>query len=324
MGAMTTQQVPLQSMESKMEFSHIPVLCESVINGLNIRDKKTYVDCTIGGSGHALMMLEKANITLYGFDQDAEAIKVSKKRLEGKNAFLIKDNFKNAPKRLKELGVNSVAGVLCDLGVSSYQIDTPQRGFSFRFDSPLDMRMDQDATLDAQTVVNTYSESELKRVIKDYGEERFASSIAKKIVLSRSKEKILTTKQLEKIILSAVPRYRGNDGSSNVQRTFQAIRIEVNHELEGLDKFIREMTEMLEKGGRLAIISFHSLEDRIVKHTFKDLATGCICPPDLPVCVCGRKPVAKLVTTHPITASEEEIKSNRRSSSAKLRILEKL
>ena len=186
------------------------------------------------------------------------------------------------------------------------------------------MRMNSDAVLTAKMVVNDYSEAELKRIIKDFGEERFASSIAKKIVLERKKKAIETTKQLEQIILSAVPKYKGNDGSSNVQRTFQAIRIEVNHELDGLSTFIKEATEKLKKGGRLAIISFHSLEDRIVKHTFRELATGCTCPSDFPICVCGNKPKVKVITPHPLTATEDELKLNRRASSAKLRIIEKI
>ncbi|MBQ3158496.1 MAG: 16S rRNA (cytosine(1402)-N(4))-methyltransferase RsmH, partial [Clostridia bacterium] len=211
-----------------------------------------------------------------------------------------------------------------DLGVSSHQIDTASRGFSFRFDAPLDMRMNSDAPLSAADVVNNYSEADLKRIIKDFGEDRFASSIARKIVGERKKQPILTTKQLESIILSAVPKYKGNDGSSNVQRTFQAIRIEVNHELDGLKEVIKEMADRLNPGGRLAIISFHSLEDRIVKHTFRELATGCTCPSDFPICVCGNKPKVKIITNHPITATEEELKINRRSSSAKLRVVEKL
>lgn len=309
-----------------MEFNHIPVLLKETIDGLNIRDNCTYVDCTIGGAGHSSVMLENKSIKLIGIDQDKEAIAVATKRLEKdkKRVTIINDNFKNAPNILESLNIEKVDGVLADLGVSSYQIDTAERGFSFRFDAPLDMRMNKDATLSAYTVVNTYSEADLKRIIKDFGEERFASSIARKIVAERNKQEIRTTKELEKIILSAVPRYRGNDGSSNVQRTFQAIRIEVNHELDGLADFIRQMSDKLNPGGRLAIISFHSLEDRIVKHTFRELATGCTCPSDFPICVCGKQPKAKIITNHPITASEEELKFNRRSSCAKLRVIEKL
>lgn len=300
---------------------HVPVLLNEVIGGLNLRDGKTYLDLTVGGGGHSSEMLKK-NINLIAFDQDEEAIEVCKKRFAGKNVRLIHDNFKNALNYLDK--DQKVAGVLADLGVSSHQIDDSDRGFSFRFDGPLDMRMNRQNPLSAEDVVNNYSLENLKNIIKDYGEERFASNIARKIVAEREKQRITTTKQLEKIILSAVPRYRGNDGSSNVQRTFQAIRIEVNKELDGLKEFIKAVVDRLESGGRFAIISFHSLEDRIVKHTFKELATGCTCPPELPVCVCGKKPIVKLITNHPITASEEEINANRRSSSAKLRIIEKL
>lgn len=310
-----------------MEFSHVPVLLSEVIEGLNLRKNGLYLDFTIGGAGHASKMLEtEPTIKLIGFDQDPEAIKASQERLKANKGRvqLVECNFKDAPKYLKEQGIEQIDGGLVDLGVSSHQIDTADRGFSFRFDAPLDMRMSPKNPLDARKVVNTYSQDELKRVFRDLGEERFASSIARKIVEERKKGEILTTKQLEKIILSSVPRYRGNDGSSNVQRVFQAIRIEVNHELENLDNFITDVADMLKSGGRLAIISFHSLEDRIVKHTFKRLATGCTCPSDFPVCVCGKKPIVKIITPHPIVATEEEQKTNRRSSSAKLRIIEKL
>lgn len=308
-----------------MEFSHIPVLLNETINGLNIKDGGIYVDCTLGGAGHSGVMLKTANISLIGIDQDITAINVSKERLKDfKNVTFVNDNFKNASNILDELNIEKVDGILADLGVSSHQIDTASRGFSFRFDAPLDMRMNSDAPLTAYDVVNTYSEAELKRIIKEFGEDRFASSIARKIVNERKKKPISTTKELESIILASVPKYKGNDGSSNVQRTFQAIRIEVNHELDGLKEFIKEMADRLKTGGRLAIISFHSLEDRIVKHTFRELATGCTCPSDFPVCVCGNKPKVKIITNHPITATEEELKINRRSSSAKLRIIEKL
>lgn len=308
-----------------MEFIHIPVLLNETIEGLNIASGQTLVDATIGGAGHSKAILDRAKIRLIGIDKDDEAIKAATERLKDyPNVTIVKSDFKNAKNVLENLGIEKIDGVLADLGVSSHQIDDSNRGFSFRFDSPLDMRMDQEASLTAMDVVNNYSEADLKRVIKDYGEERFAGSIARKIVDQRKIVPITTTKQLEKIVLSAVPRYRGNDGSSNVQRTFQAIRIEVNHELDGLDNFIRDMVDKLSSGGRIAIISFHSLEDRIVKHTFRELATGCTCPKDFPICVCGKKPTIKIITNHPITASEEELKNNRRSSSAKLRIAEKL
>lgn len=310
-----------------MEFSHVPVLLREVLEGLNLENDKIYVDCTIGGAGHSEKILENTkNSMLIGIDQDEDAILASTKRLEKykSRVKIVRSNFANIKNVLKSLNVDKVDGILADLGVSSHQIDTASRGFSFRFDSELDMRMDKSQSLSAKNVVNEYSEEKLKHIFKDFGEEKFASSIARKIVMERKKEPIETTKQLEKIILSAVPRYKGNDGSSNVQRTFQAIRIEVNHELDILENFIRDAESVLNPGGRLVIITFHSLEDRIVKQTFKDLATGCICPSDFPVCVCHRKPKVKIVTNHPITATTEELETNRRSASAKLRVIEKL
>lgn len=314
-------------MESRMEFSHVPVLLREVLEGLNLGNDKIYVDCTIGGAGHSEKILENTkNSMLIGIDQDEDAILASTKRLEKykSRVKIVRSNFANIKNVLESLNVDKVDGILADLGVSSHQIDTASRGFSFRFDSELDMRMDKSQSLSAKNVVNEYSEEKLKHIFKDFGEEKFASSIARKIVIERKKEPIETTKQLEKIILSAVPRYKGNDGSSNVQRTFQAIRIEVNHELDILENFIRDAESVLNPGGRLVIITFHSLEDRIVKQTFKDLATGCICPSDFPVCVCHRKPKVKIVTNHPITATTEELETNRRSASAKLRVIEKL
>lgn len=310
-----------------MEFTHVPVLLNEVLSEMNLKDGKLYVDCTIGGAGHSKKILESTKDShLIGLDQDDDAVKAASANLSKfkSRARVIKSNFKDLKAVLETENINSVYAILADLGVSSHQIDTASRGFSFRFDSKLDMRMNQEAKLSAYEVVNSYSEADLKRIIKDYGEDRFASSIAKKIVIERAKKPIETTKELEKAILSAVPRYRGNDGSSNVQRTFQAIRIEVNSELEILENFIREAVDVLEPGGRLLIITFHSLEDRIVKQTFKDLATGCTCPSDFPVCVCHRTPKVKIITNHPITAGDEELKLNHRSSSAKLRVIEKL
>ena len=225
---------------------------------------------------------------------------------------------------MKKLEVESVDGILVDIGVSSYQIDEPERGFSFRYDARLDMRMSRDNSFSAYELVNTYSEEDLTRIIRDYGEEKFAKSIARHIVKQREIKPIETTKQLESVILSSVPRYKGQDGRSNVQRTFQAIRIEVNAELDALKEFIDKAVGFLKSGGRLAIISFHSLEDRIVKQKFKELATGCICPPDFPICVCGHKAAVKLITKHPVEATQEELKLNPRSAPAKLRVVEKL
>ena len=309
-----------------MEFSHIPVLKESTIELLNIREGLTYVDGTIGGGGHSKAILEKADIKLLvGIDQDTEALEAAKKNLESfKNVKFVNNNFKNIDEVFEELGLDKVDGILVDIGVSSYQIDNGERGFSFKQDAKLDMRMSRANPFSAYELVNTYSEEDLTRVIRDYGEEKFAKSIARHIVKQREQQPIETTKQLEEIILSSVPRYRGQDGRSNVQRTFQAIRIEVNGELDALKEFIDKAVNLLNPNGRLAIISFHSLEDRIVKQKFRELSTGCICPPDFPICVCGHKPVVRLITKHPVEATKEEISYNSRSAPAKLRVVEKI
>ena len=308
------------------EFSHIPVLLEPTIELLDIKSNGTYVDGTLGGAGHSKEILKKTKINrLIGIDQDEEALAAAKENLKDfDNVTYVHDNFKNIDDILDELEIQEVDGILVDIGVSSYQIDAAERGFSFRFDAKLDMRMDKSKSFSAYELVNEYSEEELTRVIRDYGEEKFARSIARHIVKRRESDAISTTKELEDIVLKSVPRYRGQDGKSNVQRTFQAIRIEVNQELEVLKVFIDKAVSKLKKGGRLAIISFHSLEDRIVKQKFKELATGCICPPDFPICVCGHKPIVKLVTKHPVDATDEELKRNPRSAPAKLRVIEKL
>lgn len=309
-----------------VEFTHIPVMLNEVLEGLNLKPNGVYVDCTLGGAGHSREILAKTkSATLVGIDKDPEALKVSAERLRGygNRVKLVHADFKNIDNILNNLHIDKVDGILADLGVSSYQLDASSRGFTFRQDAPLDMRMDTTAKLDAKAVVNTYSQEKLKQVIKDYGEEKFAASIAKNIVKARQNGEINTTGQLKQIILSSVPRYKGQDGSSNVQRTFQAIRIEVNAELDGLKDFIIAATGRLQPGGRLAIITFHSLEDRIVKHTFKELSTGCICPPDFPICVCGHTAKATIVGKMQ-TATELELKQNSRSSSAKLRILQKI
>ena len=309
-----------------MEFSHIPVLKNETIDLLNIKENGIYVDGTIGGAGHSKAIEEKAKISrLIGIDQDIEALETAQKNLESySNVVFVKDNFRNIDDVLTGLNIEAVDGILVDIGVSSYQIDEPERGFSFRHDAKLDMRMSRDNAFSAYELVNTYSEDDLTRVIRDYGEEKFAKSIARHIVKQREIKAIETTKELESVILSSVPRYKGQDGRSNVQRTFQAIRIEVNGELDALREFIDKAVKFLKPGGRLAIISFHSLEDRIVKQKFKDLATGCVCPPDFPICVCGHKATVKLITKHPVEASEEELKINPRSAPAKLRVIEKL
>lgn len=309
-----------------MEFSHIPVLKNETIELLNVKDNGIYVDGTIGGAGHSKAIEQKAKIQrLIGIDQDIEALETAKKNLsEFDNVTLVNDNFRNIDSVLENLNVGLVDGILVDIGVSSYQIDSAERGFSFRLDAKLDMRMSRSNSFSAYELVNTYSEEELTRVIRDYGEEKFAKSIARHIIKEREKKPIETTKELESIILSSVPRYKGQDGRSNVQRTFQAIRIEVNGELDALSEFIDKAVGFLKPGGRLAIISFHSLEDRIVKQKFRELATGCICPPDFPICVCGHKAVVKLITKHPVEATPEELSANPRSAPAKLRVVEKL
>jgi 16S rRNA (cytosine1402-N4)-methyltransferase len=309
-----------------MEFSHIPVLKNETIELLNVKAGGVYFDGTLGGAGHSKAIQEKAQIKkLIGVDQDSEALEAAKKNLsEFDNVVYVNDNFRNIDSILDELNVDAVDGILVDIGVSSYQIDSAERGFSFRQDARLDMRMSRSNSFSAYELVNEYDEEDLTRVIRDYGEEKFARSIARHIIKSRSSKPIETTKELENIILSSVPRYKGQDGRSNVQRTFQAIRIEVNGELDALKEFIDKAVNYLKPGGRLAIISFHSLEDRIVKQKFKELATGCICPPDFPICVCGHKASVKLITKHPVEATKEELEINPRSAPAKLRVVEKL
>ena len=309
-----------------MEFSHIPVLKNETIELLNVKAGGVYFDGTLGGAGHSKAIQEKAQIKkLIGVDQDSEALEAAKKNLsEFDNVVYVNDNFRNIDSILDELNIDAVDGILVDIGVSSYQIDSAERGFSFRQDARLDMRMSRSNSFSAYELVNEYDEEDLTRVIRDYGEEKFARSIARHIIKSRSSKPIETTKELENIILSSVPRYKGQDGRSNVQRTFQAIRIEVNGELDALKEFIDKAVNYLKPGGRLAIISFHSLEDRIVKQKFKELATGCICPPDFPICVCGHKASVKLITKHPVEATKEELEINPRSAPAKLRVVEKI
>lgn len=308
------------------EFVHIPVLLNETIDLLDVKAGGVYFDGTLGAAGHSKAILQKQNIArLIGVDQDEEALAVAKNNLKDfNNVTFVHSNFRDIDKVLEDLEIDELDGILVDIGVSSYQIDASERGFSFRFDSKIDMRMDTSKDFSAYNIVNEYEEEDLARVIRDYGEEKFAKSIARHIVKARENKPIETTKQLENIILSSVPRYKGQNGMSNIQRTFQAIRIEVNAELDALKEFIDKAVKKLKKGGRLAIITFHSLEDRIVKQKFRDLATGCTCPPGLLYCVCNHKPDVKLITKHPVTATEEELKFNSRSASAKLRVIEKL
>ena len=309
-----------------IEFSHIPVLKNETIELLAVKENGVYVDGTLGAAGHSKAIEESAHIKrLIGIDQDEEALAAAKNNLkEYDNVTFVHDNFRNISSILDELKIDKVDGILVDIGVSSYQIDCGERGFSFRQDAKIDMRMDKSSNFSAYEVLNEYKEEDLARVIKDYGEEKFAKNIARHIVKAREKKPIETTKELEQIILESVPRYKGQDGKSNVQRTFQAIRIEVNSELDALSDFLEQAVDRLNVGGRLAVISFHSLEDRIVKQKFKELATGCVCPPDFPICVCGHTASVKLITKHPVEATKEEIDINSRSACAKLRVIEKI
>lgn len=311
-----------------MEFSHIPVMLNECIDGLNIKPNGTYVDCTMGGAGHSSVIADKLSSegTLICIDKDIEAIQVGKERLKDKKPKIIfvNEDFKNYKSILAENGIEKVDGVLIDLGVSSYQIDNAERGFSYRFDAPLDMRMDKSQSLSAYEVINSYSYEELIKILFEYGEEDFAKSIARNIIKTRETKNIETTGELVKIIESSVPSKVLHKGGSVAKKTFQAIRIEVNGELADLDRAIKEMIFSLNKGGRLVVLTFHSLEDRIVKNVFKDESTGCICPKELPICVCHHKEVVKLINKKPIVASESELKVNSRSTSAKLRIVEKL
>lgn len=310
-----------------MEFKHVSVLLNEVIEKLNIKENGIYVDCTLGGAGHSINILKSLSNEgrLIGIDQDTAAIEASKIRLSKyENVEYVHDNFRNIKKILKDLNIDKVDGILMDLGVSSYQLDEEKRGFSYMHDAPLDMRMNLDSNFSAFNVVNDYSEEELYNVIKNYGEEQFAKRIAGFIAYRRSKSQIMTTMQLVEIIKAAIPAKYRRQGSHPAKKTFQAIRIEVNKELQYLDKTIEEAISCLNVEGRICIISFHSLEDRIVKRKFKGLENPCTCPPDFPQCVCGKKPVIKLISKKPILPSEEEIEGNARSRSAKLRVAEKL
>lgn len=306
-------------------FEHTPVLLDECIDGLNIKPNGIYVDGTLGGAGHSLHIVEKLKSgKLIAIDKDETALSVSKQRLKNfNNVTFVKSDFKNFKNILENLQIEKVDGILLDLGVSSHQIDTPERGFSYRFDGKLDMRMDRASGISAEDVVNNYSESDLSRIIYTYGEESFARKIAQKIVEERKKQPITTTMQLKQIVEDAIPKKFHGQGSV-CKKTFQAIRIEVNSELDRLDVVLKDMAEKLNSGGRLCVITFHSLEDRIVKNVFKELSTNCICDKSIPVCVCNHKATVKLVNKKPITASASELKQNKRSSSAKLRIIEKL
>lgn len=310
-----------------MDFKHISVMLQECIDGLNIKPDGIYVDCTLGGAGHSYAILQKLSQEgrLIGIDQDLDALAAAKEKLkEFNNVTFVHNNFYNLEEILKELNIPKVDGILMDLGVSSYQLDEAERGFSYMQDAPLDMRMNRTSTFSAYNVVNEYSEEELYDVIKSFGEEKFAKKIATIIVDRRKKKPIETTLQLVDIIFAAIPAKFRKEGGHPAKRTFQAIRIEVNKELHILDKAISNGVEALNPGGRIAIITFHSLEDRIVKNKFRDLQDPCNCPKSLPMCVCGKTPIIKLVNRKPIEASQEELELNSRSKSAKLRVAEKI
>ncbi len=309
-----------------MEFSHIPVLLHQAVDGLQIRPDGIYVDGTMGGGGHSSEILSHLADTgrLVGIDQDSEAVAVCRQRLgNDKKVIIVNDNFRNIKAILSQLGISSIDGALLDLGVSSYQIDNAARGFSYMADAPLDMRMDQHNPLDAYAVVNTYREEKLAAIFFDYGEERFSRRIAADIVRQRGKKPIETTAQLADIIRHAVPERMRQKGSHPAKRVFQAIRIEVNGELQILRQALEDFFDCLQSGGRLCVITFHSLEDRIVKQAFASFAAGCICPKDFPVCVCGRQPRGRVVTKKPIEPDGGEQERNPRAKSAKLRIVQK-
>ena len=310
-----------------MAFEHTTVLLHETVDGLNVRPGGIYVDATLGGGGHASEVCRRLSGTgrLIGIDQDADAIEAAGRRLEGfgEKVTIIRSNYRDMKPELHRLGIDGVDGITLDLGVSSYQLDTADRGFSYRMDAPLDMRMDQRQKMTARDIINGYSEAELFRVIRDYGEDRFAKNIAKHIVAEREKKPIETTGQLNEIIRHAIPMKIQKTGGHPSKRTFQAIRIELNHELEVLRDSLDEMIDMLHPGGRICVITFHSLEDRIVKSAFRRNENPCTCPSHFPVCVCGKVSKGKVITRKPILPSEEEMESNPRSKSAKLRIFER-
>lgn len=310
-----------------MEFKHYSVMREECINALNVDKNGIYVDCTLGGGGHSSLIASKLeNGRLIGIDQDAEAIAAATKRLLewSDRVTLVKSNFSDIKTVLEDLGIPKVDGVLFDLGVSSYQLDNADRGFTYRFDAPLDMRMSLEGTLTARDIVNTYSEKELAKILFDYGEEKNARKIACEIVKSRQKEPIETTYQLNDIIKRAFPPSERYGEKHPSKRTYQALRIEVNGELEILENAVRDAVDCLKPGGRIAVMTFHSLEDRIVKNVLRDLSTGCTCNKNIPVCVCNRKEIVKLITRKPVTACETELEQNNRSKPAKLRAAQKI
>lgn len=311
-----------------MAFEHKSVLLYETVDSLNIRPDGIYVDGTLGGGGHAYEVCSRLGQSgrLIGIDQDADAIAAATERLKPfeNKVTVVRSNYENIASVLHDLGMEKVDGIYLDLGVSSYQLDTASRGFTYREDAPLDMRMDQRGTQTAADIVNTYSEMELYRIIRDYGEDRFAKNIAKHIVRKRQEKPYETTGELIETIKAAIPAKIRATGGHPAKRTFQAIRIELNHELDVLNRSIDTMIDLLNPGGRLSIITFHSLEDRIVKKRFRDNENPCICPPEFPVCMCGKKSKGTVITRKPIVPGEEELEYNKRSKSSKLRVFERV
>lgn len=305
-----------------MDFLHKPVMLNECIDMLNIVPSGIYVDGTLGGAGHSLEIVKRLDSgKLIAFDQDIEAIENAKIKLKAfeDKVILIHDNFRNIKKSLEDIDIFRINGLLLDLGVSSYQLDSPERGFSYRYDAPLDMRMNQSSQISAKYIVNTYFEEDLKRIIRDYGEEKWASRIAQFIVEERMKKPIDTTGELVQIIKAAIPKKAREEDQHPAKRTFQAIRIETNHELDVIYDVLESAVELLLPGGVISVITFHSLEDRIVKNFFRDESTGCICPPEIPVCVCNHQARLRLAHRKPLVPSEEELRENPRSRSAKVR-----
>lgn len=310
-----------------MDFKHVSVLLKETIDGLNIKPDGIYVDGTLGGGGHAYEVCKHLSSKgrLIGIDQDSEALEAARERLSEfeDKVTMVRSNYCEIDTILKDLDIDKVDGIVLDLGVSSYQLDNLERGFSYKADAPLDMRMDTRQMITASDVVNNYSENELYRIIRDYGEDRFAKNIAKHIVMVRKKKPLTTTGELSEIVKESIPMKFQAKGGHPAKKTFQAIRIEVNNELKVLKDSIDTMIEHLNPGGRICIITFHSLEDRIVKTKFRENENPCTCPPDFPVCVCGKVSKGKVITRKPIIPSEEEIVNNKRAKSSKLRIFER-
>lgn len=311
-----------------MEFNHTSVLLNETIEGLKIKPDGIYVDGTLGGGGHSEKIAERLseNGKLIGIDQDEAAIAAAGERLErfGSKVAIVRNNYRNTKSVLKSMNIDRIDGMILDLGVSSYQLDTEERGFSYRYNAPLDMRMDLRQTLTARDIVNNYSETELFHIIRDYGEDKFAKNIAKHIARAREEKQIETTGELNEIIKAAIPAKMRAEGGHPSKRTYQAIRIECNKELEVLKESLDELIGILKPGGRLCIITFHSLEDRIVKTAFKKAENPCTCPPSFPVCICGKESQGKVITGKPVLPGAEELNVNTRSKSAKLRIFEKI